>query len=126
MKKFINVLLVSLIVLGLGYYMAGSYLKDKNTVFAQNFNHYNLLAKRGPKFMQINYEDADKKKDGSYTFYADTYDRQGHRHEIDFHSTDDFDDGELVKLDTKGSYVKNYQTIEPDDLPYKIYRIFMN
>lgn len=126
MKKFINILLMGLVVLGLGYYMAGSYLKDKNTPMAQDFNRYNLLAKRSPKFMQIDYADADKEQDGSYTFYADAYDRQGNWHEIDLHSTDDFDDGELIKLDTKGSYVKNYSVIHPNDLPYKLYRLFIN
>jgi len=36
------------------------------------------------------------------------------------------DNGQLVKLDTKGSYVKDYQVISPDDLPYKLYRMFSN
>lgn len=126
MKKIINILLMGLVVLGLGYYMAGSYLKDKNTEFAQSFNRYNLLAKRDPKFIQVDYADANKENDGSYTFYADAYDRQGHWHEIDVHSNDDLDDGQLLKLDTKGSYVKGYQVINPDDLPFKLYRLFMN
>jgi len=126
MKKVINVLLVGLIILGLGYYMAGSYLKNQNTEFAQSFNRYNLLAKRDPKFMKLDFESANEERDGSYTFYADTYDRQGNHHEIDFHSDDDFNNGQLIKLDTKGSYVKSYQVINPDDLPYKIYHLFNN
>lgn len=106
--------------------MAGSFYKDKNTEFAQSFNHYNLLARSSPKYIQIDYEDADEESDGSTTYYTDSYDRQGKYHEIDFNSDADLKDGQLLKLDTKGSYVRSYQKILPDDMPYKVYKIFQN
>lgn len=126
MKKFINVFFMTLMVFGVAYYMAGSFYKDKNTEFAQNFNRYNILAKSGPKYIQVDHEDSEQEADGSTTYYADGYDRQGKYHEVDFNSDDDLEDGQLLKLDTKGSYIKDYQKILPDDMPYKVYKIFQN
>ena len=126
MKKFINLFFTTMIILGTGYYMAGTYLKNQTSEFAQNFNQYNLLAKSSPKFIEINYDDSDKENDGSYTYYAAAFDRQGHRHDIVFNSDDDLADGQLLKLDTKGNYVKSYKKIQADDMPYKVYQIFNN
>lgn len=123
MKKIINFTLTVLIFIGTGYYLAGSYLRNSNSEFAQKFNRYNLLAKRSPKYMQIDYQDSEKEADGSFTYYADSYDRQGKWHEINFNSDDDLADGQYLKLDTKGNYVKDYHKINPNDLPYGVYRI---
>lgn len=127
MKKLCNIIFITLIFLGVGYYMTGSVMKNRSTEFAQNFNRYNILAKRAPKFTQVDYDNAQAAKGGSYTFYADSYDRYGHHHEIVFRSDDDnLNDGQLLKLDTKGSYVKGYKTIGSNDMPYKVYNIFEN
>lgn len=126
MKKIINYFFIALIILGSGYYMAGTYFKNKTSHTAQNFNQYNLLAKHSPKFIQIDYRDADKESDGSYTYYTDGYDRQGHHHEVDFNSNTDLKEGQYLKLDTKGNYVNDYQKISANDMPYKVYNIFEN
>lgn len=124
MKKFIQILFTALIFLGFNYYLAANYFKNKDTELAQNFNQYNLLAKREPKFVKIDHADAEEENDGSITYYADSYDRQGNYHEIDFNSDDELPNDQLVKLDTRGSYIKDYRFIKSDDLPFKVYRIF--
>ncbi|KRN94395.1 YxeA family protein [Companilactobacillus kimchiensis] len=124
MKKFHDIFFMTLIFLGLAYFMTGSFVKDKTSPLAKNFNQYNLLAKRSPKFIQIDHAASDKEDDGSYTYYADGFDRQGMGHEVEFNSDEDLADGQLIKLDTKGSYIKDYKKIEPNDMPYKVYKIF--
>ena len=124
MKKLRNIFFTSLIVMGVVYFMIGSFVKNRDSNFAQIFNRFNLQAKRSPKFMQVNYADSDQETDGSYTYYADSYDRQGNWHDIEFNSDDDIQDGQFLKLDTKGNYIKGYQKIGANDMPYKVYNIF--
>lgn len=110
--------------MGVIYFMTGSFVKDRDSNFAQSFNRFNLQAKRSPKFIQIDYTDSDKEADGSYTYYADSYDRHGNWHDIEFNSDDDLKEGQFIKLDTKGNYIKGYQKITANDMPYKVYNIF--
>ena len=124
MKKLRDGFFIILIMMGVVYFMTGSFVKNKTSDFAQNFNRFNLQAKRSPKFMQIDYQDSDQESDGSYTYYADSYDRQGNYHDIVFNSDDDLKEGQYLKLDTKGNYIKGYKKIQANDMPYKVYNIF--
>ena len=127
MKKFINVLLVGLIVLGLGYYMAGSFLKNKTSDFAQNFNQYNLLADKGPRFVKVDNQKAfDYDGYGDYTYYLKSYDRQSRPHYIEFTGNGKLKQGQYIKLDTRGTYVKAYKKVSQHALPYNVSRKLHN
>ncbi len=120
MKKLSAIIFPTIIILICGYLIICSGIKNRTSEFAQDFNQYNVLAKREPKYIKINYV-TEPDKDGYSTYYLRGYDRYSKAHDLEFTSDDDFKDGQYLKLDTKGSYVDDYQKVSVNGMPYKVY-----
>jgi len=120
MKKLISAFFFSIIILSCGYLILCSGIKNHTTDFAQNFNQYNVLAKREPKYIKIK-RIATADENGYATYYLKGYDRYSQKHNLEFTSADTFKKGQYLKLDTKGTYVDDYQKISINDMPYTVY-----
>ena len=124
MKKFLlgTILLGALIV---GAPIVGSTLTktsklDSNNDLPQIFDRFNVLIKEEPTYVVTSSKDGEKQEPGGYIYYQPAVTESGKELDISYYAGHELKENAILKLDTKGRFVKTWEEVAKEDVPKKV------